>query len=175
MADGGAQSGDVEGESSGQEGAQRAENQVAGASVPREPQLDSMGRAYASGRRKSSVARVWLRAGRGRIMVNGSDVEQYFGRAVLRMILRHPFAVAERDNQFDVMATVKGGGLSGQAGALRLAISKALVAFEPGLRSVLKAEGFLVRDARVVERKKIWSQEGAAVVPVFQALSILGI
>ncbi len=119
-----------------------------------EPKLDDDGRAYATGKRKDAVARVWIKPGVGRVMVNGLDVESYFARATLRMVMNQPFDVADRKDQFDVAATVSGGGLSGQAGAVRHGISKALVNFEPGLRPVLKKAGFLTRDSRVVERKK---------------------
>ena len=119
-----------------------------------EPKLDAKGRAYATGKRKDAVARVWIRPGAGRVMVNGRDAETYFARATLRMVMNQPFEAADRRDQFDVMATVSGGGLSGQAGAVRHGISKALVNFEPGLRPVLKKGGFLTRDSRVVERKK---------------------
>ncbi|MEZ5670116.1 MAG: 30S ribosomal protein S9 [Alphaproteobacteria bacterium] len=118
------------------------------------PKLDAQGRAYATGKRKDAVARVWLSPGSGRVTVNGRAVEQYFARPVLRMLLAQPFAAAERLNQFDVNCTVAGGGLSGQAGAVRHGISNALVCYEPGLRPALKSGGFLTRDSRVVERKK---------------------
>ena len=117
------------------------------------PRLDDHGRAYATGKRKNAVARVWLRPGNGKIQVNGRDSPVYFARPVLRMLLNQPFAVVERVGQYDVVCTVSGGGLSGQAGALRHGISKALTYFEPGLRPALKAQGFLTRDSRVVERK----------------------
>ena len=123
-------------------------------SVPAEPKIDEHGRAYATGKRKNAVARVWIKRGNGKIVVNGKDQEQYFARPVLRMLLQQPLETAERVNEFDVFATVTGGGLSGQAGAVRHGISKALTLFEPGLRPVLKANGFLTRDSRVVERKK---------------------
>ena len=119
-----------------------------------EPKLDAQGRAYATGKRKDAVARVWIKPGAGKVTVNGRDVETYFARPVLRMILNQPFLVAERTGQYDVMCTVSGGGLSGQAGAVRHGISRALVNFEPGLRPLLKRGGFLTRDSRVVERKK---------------------
>ena len=119
-----------------------------------EPKIDEHGRAYATGKRKDAVARVWIKRGSGKITVNGRDQETYFARPVLRMMLQQPFEVAERKNEFDVICTVKGGGLSGQAGAVRHGISKALTLFEPELRKPLKAEGFLTRDSRVVERKK---------------------
>ena len=118
------------------------------------PRLDKHGRAYATGKRKNAVARVWLKPGPGRISVNGREEKIYFARPVLRMILRQPLVAANRDGQFDVICTVLGGGLSGQAGAVRHGISKALSLFEPGLRPVLKKGGFLTRDARTVERKK---------------------
>ncbi len=121
---------------------------------PPEPQIDAQGRAYATGKRKNAIARVWIKPGLGRIIVNGRDSTEYFARPVLRMILNQPFAVVERIEQYDVHCTVKGGGLSGQAGAVRHGISRALVNFEPGLRPVLKKGGFLTRDSRVVERKK---------------------
>ena len=119
-----------------------------------EPQIDAHGRAYATGKRKDAIARVWITRGNGKITVNGRDQETYFARPVLRMMLQQPFEVAERKDEFDVVCTVKGGGLSGQAGAVRHGISKALTLYEPALRKPLKAEGFLTRDSRVVERKK---------------------
>ncbi len=119
-----------------------------------EPMLDALGRAYATGKRKNAVARTWIKAGTGRIIVNGGDVEVYFARPVLRMIIRQPFEAADRVDQFDVFCTVSGGGLSGQAGALRHGVSHALIRYEPALRPVLKKGGFLTRDSRVVERKK---------------------
>jgi small subunit ribosomal protein S9 len=115
---------------------------------------DSKGRAYATGKRKDAVARVWIRPGMGRIVVNGKEEKVYFARPVLRMILRQPLVAANRDGQFDVTVTVAGGGLSGQAGAVRHGISKALVSYEPTLRPTLKQGGFLTRDPRTVERKK---------------------
>lgn len=123
-------------------------------SAPVEPVKDSLGRSYATGRRKNAVARVWIKPGSGKVVINGKDIETYFGRPVLRMILRQPFEQADRIDQFDVLCTVTGGGLSGQAGALRHGISRALVNFEPGLRPALKMAGFLTRDSRKVERKK---------------------
>ncbi|MGK0266691.1 MAG: small subunit ribosomal protein S9 [Maricaulis sp.] len=122
--------------------------------TPVEPQIDALGRAYATGKRKNAIARVWIKRGSGKITVNGRDQETYFARPVLRMLLQQPLECAERVNEFDVIATVKGGGLSGQAGAVRHGISKCLTAFEPTLRGVLKAGGFMTRDSRVVERKK---------------------
>ena len=115
---------------------------------------DAKGRAYATGRRKDAIARVWIKPGLGRITVNDKDEKIYFARPVLRMILRQPLIATNRDGQFDVIVSVKGGGLSGQAGAVRHGISRALVAYEPGLRAALKPGGFLTRDPRAVERKK---------------------
>lgn len=120
----------------------------------REPKRDAQGRSYATGRRKNAVARVWVKPGRGEITVNGKKVGQYFARPVLRMLITQPFLVVDRYNQFDVFCTVNGGGLSGQAGALRHGISRALTYYEPALRPILKVAGFLTRDSRVVERKK---------------------
>ena len=119
-----------------------------------EPQIDEHGRAYATGRRKNAVARVWIKPGSGKITVNGRDQEVYFARPVLRMVISQPIEAAERIDQFDIICTVKGGGLSGQAGAVRHGISRALTYYEPGLRRVLKAGGFMTRDSRAVERKK---------------------
>lgn len=116
--------------------------------------LDAQGRAYATGKRKDAVARVWVRPGTGRIQVNKKDYTDYFARPVLQMVIRQPVVAADRDGQFDIIATVSGGGLSGQAGAVRHGIAKALTHYEPELRSVLKRGGFLTRDSRVVERKK---------------------
>jgi small subunit ribosomal protein S9 len=119
-----------------------------------QPQLDAMGRAYATGKRKNAVARVWLKPGSGRIEVNGRESPTYFARPVLRMLINQPLVASNRLGQFDVWCTVKGGGLSGQAGAVRHGISQALTRYEPGLRPLLKTQGFLTRDSRVVERKK---------------------
>jgi small subunit ribosomal protein S9 len=124
------------------------------AAEPRVQKLDKFGRAYATGKRKNAVARVWLKPGSGKILINGRDLERYFARPVLRMILNQPLVAAAREKQFDITATVVGGGLSGQAGAIRHGISRALTYFEPELRGVLKKDGFLTRDSRVVERKK---------------------
>ena len=124
------------------------------AAVPAEPKIDSLGRSYATGRRKDASARVWVKRGTGQVKINGRDISVYFARPVLQMILAQPFETVERVGEFDVFATVKGGGLSGQAGAVRHGISRALTYFEPGLRPALKAGGFLTRDPRVVERKK---------------------
>ncbi|MDT8855994.1 30S ribosomal protein S9 [Paracoccaceae bacterium Fryx2] len=121
---------------------------------PRVPVRDALGRSYATGKRKNAVARVWIRPGSGKVIVNGKTMAEYFARPVLQMILRQPFTVAGVEGQFDVMATVAGGGLSGQAGAVKHGVSKALQLYEPGLRAALKAAGFLTRDSRVVERKK---------------------
>ena len=120
----------------------------------REKEVDAQGRAYATGRRKDAVARVWIKPGKGDITVNDKKVVQYFARPVLRMLITQPFLVADRYNQFDVFCTVAGGGLSGQAGAVRHGISRALTYYEPDLRGILKVAGFLTRDSRVVERKK---------------------
>jgi small subunit ribosomal protein S9 len=116
--------------------------------------LDKQGRAYATGKRKDAVARVWIKPGAGKIVINEREIETYFARPVLRMMIQQPIAAANRAGQYDVICTVSGGGLSGQAGAVRHGISKALTNFEPDLRSVLKRGGFLTRDSRVVERKK---------------------
>jgi small subunit ribosomal protein S9 len=119
-----------------------------------ERKVDAQGRAYATGKRKDAIARVWIKPGSGKITVNGRDVAQYFARPVLRMVVNQPFGIVNRVGQFDVVVTVTGGGLSGQAGAVRHGISKALTYFEPELRGALKHEGFLTRDSRTVERKK---------------------
>ncbi|TVQ36789.1 MAG: 30S ribosomal protein S9 [Geminicoccaceae bacterium] len=121
---------------------------------PARPKLDKLGRAYGTGRRKDAVARVWVKPGSGRVTVNGRELAVYFARPTLQMILRQPFEVINRVGQFDVMCTVSGGGLSGQAGAVRHGISRALTHFDPALRPALKAGGFLTRDSREVERKK---------------------
>ena len=121
---------------------------------PVEAKIDAQGRSYATGKRKNAVARVWIKPGAGRIVVNGRTVETYFARPVLRMMINQPFSAVNRENQFDVHCTVTGGGLSGQAGAVRHGISKALTAYEPTPRPTLKAGGFLTRDSRMVERKK---------------------
>ena len=124
------------------------------AAIQRDPIRDELGRSYATGKRKDAVARVWIKPGSGKVTVNGRDMDKYFARPVLQMILRQPFTVAGVEGEFDVIATVKGGGLSGQAGAVKHGISKALQIYEPSLRGALKAAGFLTRDSRVVERKK---------------------
>ena len=133
--------------------------QIKGAAAPgaapeHVQKLDSLGRAYATGKRKNAVARVWLKPGRGAIIINDKDYTKYFARPVLQMLLQQPLSAVSRNTQYDIMATVVGGGLSGQAGAVRHGISKALTYFEPDLRTVLKKGGFLTRDSRVVERKK---------------------
>ena len=122
--------------------------------IVREPKRDDFGRSYATGKRKDAIARVWIKPGSGKVVVNGKEMNSYFARPVLQMILRQPFQVAGVEDQFDVNATVKGGGLSGQAGAVKHGISKALQLYEPSLRAALKSAGFLTRDSRVVERKK---------------------
>ncbi|MGI9414215.1 MAG: 30S ribosomal protein S9 [Hyphomicrobiales bacterium] len=122
--------------------------------VMREPKIDAQGRSYATGKRKNAVARVWIKPGNGKVTVNGREFETYFARPVLRMVLQQPIVAAERVDQYDVVCTVSGGGLSGQAGAVRHGIARALTYYEPGLRTVLKRGGFLTRDSRVVERKK---------------------
>ena len=124
------------------------------AAAPAVQKLDAQGRAYATGKRKNAIARVWIKPGKGKITVNGRDQEIYFARPVLRMMIAQPLEVADRMGQFDVDITVQGSGLSGQAGAVRHGLSKALTYYEPGLRAVLKPHGFLTRDSRVVERKK---------------------
>ena len=124
------------------------------AAAPKTPQRDSLGRSYATGKRKDAVARVWVKPGSGKVVVNGKEMAVYFARPVLQMILKQPFQIANVEGQFDVYATVAGGGLSGQAGAVKHGISKALQLYEPSLRPALKAAGFLTRDSRVVERKK---------------------
>jgi small subunit ribosomal protein S9 len=121
---------------------------------PVEPKIDELGRAYATGKRKNAIARVWIKPGAGKITINGREVEIYFARPVLRMIINQAFTVSDREGQYDITATVTGGGLSGQAGAVRHGLSKALTYFEPTLRPALKKAGFLTRDSRVVERKK---------------------
>lgn len=130
------------------------EEAVVEIAVTREPVRDELGRAYATGKRKDAVARVWIKPGSGKVVVNGKDQDKYFARPVLQLILRQPFQIAGVEGEFDVFATVKGGGLTGQAGAVKHGISKALQLYEPSLRAPLKAAGFLTRDSRVVERKK---------------------
>ncbi|MCI2398253.1 30S ribosomal protein S9 [Aliiroseovarius subalbicans] len=134
--------------------AEGTEAAVEAIEINREPVRDELGRAYATGKRKDAVARVWIKPGSGKVVVNGKDQDKYFARPVLQLILRQPFQIAGVEGEFDVMATVKGGGLTGQAGAVKHGISKALQLYEPSLRAPLKAAGFLTRDSRVVERKK---------------------
>lgn len=120
----------------------------------RKANRDKQGRSYATGKRKDAVARVWIKPGKGVVTINDKNIDQYFARPVLKMIINQPFEITNRVNEFDVICTVKGGGLSGQAGAIKHGISKALDEYEPELRTILKKAGFLTRDARVVERKK---------------------
>ena len=127
---------------------------VAHTAAPAEPKIDRYGRAYATGKRKNAVARVWIKPGPGEIKVNGRDVAKFFARPTLRMVIDQPFVITNRKGQYDVLCTVTGGGISGQAGALRHGISRALTRFEPALRPTLKSGGFLTRNSRVVERKK---------------------
>ena len=127
---------------------------VAVEAAPRVAVRDKLGRSYATGKRKNAVARVWVKPGSGKVVVNGKEMAVYFARPVLQMILKQPFTIANVEGQFDVFATVAGGGLSGQAGAVKHGVSKALQLYEPSLRPALKAAGFLTRDSRVVERKK---------------------
>jgi len=137
-----------------EEAASPAPTPVQAAAPLREQQLDKHGRAYATGRRKDAIARVWLKPGSGKIEINGREQEIYFARPTLRLVINQPFGVAEREGQYDVVATVVGGGLSGQAGAVKHGIAQALTRYEPALRTVVKQAGFLTRDSRAVERKK---------------------
>jgi small subunit ribosomal protein S9 len=137
----------------GEDGAVDGAVEISSDGLP-EPKIDQYGRAYGTGRRKESVARVWIKPGSGKLTVNGKAVTEYFARPNLQMLALSPFDVANRLNQYDLMCTVKGGGLSGQAGAVRHGLTRALMAFEPGLRPALKAAGFVTRDSRTVERKK---------------------
>lgn len=121
---------------------------------PRERKVDSLGRSYATGKRKNSIARVWIKKGTGKFDINGRDLKNYFGREILTVIVKQPLVATKNENKFDIKATVTGGGLSGQAGAVLLGISKALVAFDPETHQILRDNGFLTRDSRVVERKK---------------------
>jgi len=134
--------------------ASTAENVIVETAPLREQEIDDLGRAYATGRRKDATARVWLKPGTGKITINGKDQEVYFARPTLRLVINQPFTITEREGQYDIVATVRGGGLSGQAGAVKHGISQALTRYEPALRSTVKAAGFLTRDSRVVERKK---------------------
>ena len=131
-----------------------AANPAAAPAAPAKPKIDAKGRAYATGRRKNAIARVWVKRGSGKITVNGKTIETYFARPVLRMLVQQPLDLVTRGTQIDVVCTVVGGGLSGQAGAVRHGVSRALTNFEPDLRPALKKGGFLTRDSRVVERKK---------------------
>ncbi|WP_299195831.1 30S ribosomal protein S9 [uncultured Erythrobacter sp.] len=142
---------DIAGDAPAADAAEIAQNPAA---PLREQELDAQGRAYATGRRKDAKARVWIKPGTGKITVNGRDQEVYFVRPTLRLIIDQPFTITDRQGQYDVIATVKGGGLSGQAGAVKHGISQALSKYEPELRAKVKAAGFLTRDSRVVERKK---------------------
>ncbi|MEM8724768.1 MAG: 30S ribosomal protein S9 [Pseudomonadota bacterium] len=142
---------DIAGDAPAADAAEIAQNPAA---PLREQELDGQGRAYATGRRKDAVARVWLTPGTGKITINGKDQETYFARPTLRLIINQPFAITDRAGQYDIVATVRGGGLSGQAGAVKHGISQALTKYEPELRATVKSAGFLTRDSRVVERKK---------------------
>lgn len=145
---------DLQGLAAGAEGAAVAVPVAQEAAPLRVQELDKQGRAYATGRRKDAVARVWVKPGTGKITVNGRDQEIYFARPTLRLVINQPFSVTDREGQYDVVCTVKGGGLSGQAGAVKHGIAQALTKYEPALRGAVKAEGFLTRDSRTVERKK---------------------
>ncbi|WP_120716894.1 30S ribosomal protein S9 [Tsuneonella amylolytica] len=146
---------DIAGNAPAADGAEGTDTPVQVSNTPlREQELDKQGRAYATGRRKDATARVWLKPGTGKITVNGRDQEVYFARPTLRLVIDQPFTITDRQGQYDVVATVKGGGLSGQAGAVKHGISQALSKYEPALRGTVKAAGFLTRDSRVVERKK---------------------
>ncbi len=146
---------DIAGDAPAADAAEIAETTAANPPAPlREQELDAQGRAYATGRRKDAVARVWVKPGSGKVIVNGKDQEVYFARPTLRLIINQPFAITDRAGQYDVIATVRGGGLSGQAGAVKHGISQALTKYEPELRATVKSAGFLTRDSRVVERKK---------------------
>ena len=135
-------------------GMAQASSTGAAPAAPATPKIDAKGRSYATGRRKNAIARVWVKRGTGKVTVNGKDMTIYFARPVLRMLLQQPLIAVARNTQMDVVCTVVGGGLSGQAGAVRHGISRALTMFEPGLRPTLKKGGYLTRDSRVVERKK---------------------
>ncbi len=132
------------------------------AAVIREPKIDSLGRSYATGKRKNAIARVWVKRGSGKITIKGKDQSVYFARKVLRMMIGQPLTVAQRETEYDVMCTVSGSGLSGQAGAVRHGIAKALSDYEPSLRPLMRTEGFLTRDSRVVERKKYGRKKARA-------------
>jgi small subunit ribosomal protein S9 len=135
-------------------GVASATSATAAAAAPAKPKLDALGRAYATGRRKDATSRVWVKRGKGKITINGKPIETYFARSVLRMLVQQPLVTANRATELDVDCTVAGGGLSGQAGAVRHGLARALTYFEPELRSALKKAGFLTRDPRMVERKK---------------------
>ena len=154
LADLGALAGGAPAVAAPEAGAPEAPVRTGPAAPLREKEIDAQGRSYATGRRKDAVARVWIKPGSGKITVNGRDQEVYFARPTLRLVINQPFAVAERDGQYDVVCTVKGGGLSGQAGAVKHGIAQAITRFEPILRAPVKAAGFLTRDSRTVERKK---------------------
>ena len=148
---------DASGEAAAETGAPAADapfTPVVSNAPLREQELDKQGRAYATGRRKDAVARVWLKPGTGKIVINGREQETYFARPTLRLVINQPFGITDREGQYDIVATVKGGGLSGQAGAVKHGIAQALSKYEPTLRATVKAAGFLTRDPRVVERKK---------------------
>ena len=145
---------DLQGLAAGAEGAAVAVPVAQEPAPLRVQELDKQGRAYATGRRKDAVARVWVKPGTGKVTVNGRDQETYFARPTLRLVINQPFSVTDREGQYDVICTVKGGGLSGQAGAVKHGIAQALTKYEPALRGAVKAEGFLSRDSRTVERKK---------------------
>jgi len=135
-------------------GAMSGATEAEAPAAPIEPKIDAQGRAYGTGRRKEAVARVWIKPGKGTITINGKEQETYFARPTLRLVINQPFAITDREGQYDVIATVRGGGLSGQAGAVKHGIAQALSKYEPALRGTVKAAGFLTRDSRVVERKK---------------------
>ncbi len=146
---------EIAGDAPAGDAAQIAETVAAQPTMPlRDQELDAQGRAYATGRRKDATARVWIKPGTGKVTINGRDQEVYFARPTLRLIIDQPFTITDRQGGYDVVATVKGGGLSGQAGAVKHGISQALTKYEPELRATVKAAGFLTRDSRVVERKK---------------------
>ena len=145
---------DVVGDAPAADAAGETAEPAAPAAPLREQELDAHGRAYATGRRKDATARVWIKPGTGKVTVNGKDQEVYFARPTLRLVINQPFTISDREGQYDVIATCSGGGLSGQAGAVKHGISQALSKYEPALRATIKAAGFLTRDSRVVERKK---------------------
>lgn len=132
------------------------------APIVREPKIDALGRSYATGKRKNAIARVWVKRGSGKITINGKDQNDYFARKVLRMMIGQPLKSAQRDTEYDVFCTVRGSGLSGQAGAIRHGVAKALSDYEPSLRPLMRTEGFLTRDSRVVERKKYGRKKARA-------------